>query len=1117
VLEVAAGFRYSRTGKGTYVISPGARENYDQLLADIARYERMPGKILHLWPVMGENGDQPLEEILDLGFYSLLFLAQALGDQDAESVEITSVSNGLQSVSGEKVVAPARAAGLGAMRVIPREFSRTFCRHLDLDWKIEDLGKAAEEVVAECAAAVAECCIVRRQSERWVESFEAKDLRGSSASRLKERGVYWITGGLGGIGLVIAEHLARTVKARLVLSGRTALPPRSEWDALLAQPKKTDAVQQKIRSIRELESLGSEVLTIAADVTSRKQMEEALTTIRQRFAALDGVIHAAGLIEDGPLQIKTRESAARVLAPKIQGTLVLQEVLRSSKLDFWILFSSISSLAPPAGQVDYAGANAFLDAFALTQTGHPTTALNWGLWTEVGMASRGRTDHPILGRRLFQSASEALYSVRLSCEKDWLLDEHRFKSGAALVPGTGYLQLAAAALVEDRFEPGVMFEDVFFLAPLSVNPGETRDVRVRLRRQRSGFRFSILAKDKGWTEYASGQVERNQKRPPADQDISELYRRCGLRRIDFDDQRRTRQERYFDFGRRWHNLQALHIGEREAVAELRLGQEFSADFEIWPMHPALLDLATGSSLYLIKGYEDADVLYLPLSYKRIRFYRPLGCEVYGHIRCHQDNTAQREIVTFDITLLDAEGRVIAEIEEFSLRRLVARTDHAAPVIRPAVATVRQLDVEMAEQGISSADGMKAFDQILCSEMRPNLIVVRGGLVADRSEEFPAATPAKVEAKTEGGVEGVLAEWWRELLGVETVGPDDDFFDLGGHSLVAVRLFSKIKKTFRVDLGLSTLFEARTVRQLATLIRQAGTSSAGEEVASPAVVPVRQQGSRLPIFLISGVGGEVIGFQTLARCLGDDQPVFALQPQGLDGRKPFLTRVEDMAAYYLREIRDVQPHGPYCLAGYSFGGYVVFEMAQQLHAAGETVALLGFLDTIEWQYLERVRQSADFTRRWALRLDRFKDRRWEYVKETLVDQSSAKVKSMVYRLFDRFGRQVPQSVSKLEDINRFAMSIYRPTVYPGRLTIFRSVTRTAAVDNDELLGWGKLVSGGIEVQDVPGRHRDILIEPNVRILAEKMRTCLDRVQALPPHDATSETDRTKSASYAFQEW
>ena len=168
---------------------------------------------------------------------------------------------------------------------------------------------------------------------------------------------------------------------------------------------------------------------------------------------------------------------------------------------------------PPPGQVDYAAANAFLDAFALSQTGQPITAVNWGMWAGVGMAGRDLAgNHPIGGRRLVHTEIETVDSVRLSCEKNWLLDEHRFKNGSALVPGTSYLQLAAAALTGERFEPGVQFEDVFFLAPLTIVPAETKEVRIRLRRQGAGFRFSILARDKEWTEYASGQIE---KRNPA--------------------------------------------------------------------------------------------------------------------------------------------------------------------------------------------------------------------------------------------------------------------------------------------------------------------------------------------------------------------------------------------------------------------------------------------------------------------------------------------------------------------------------------------------------------------------------------------------------------------------
>ncbi|HYW40567.1 MAG TPA: SDR family NAD(P)-dependent oxidoreductase [Terriglobales bacterium] len=827
VLEVVVGDKYKRMGAGSYAIRPGERDDYDELLKDIVKRGHPPTRILHLWLVTAATPGRSVDQTLDLSFYSLLFLAQAWGDQDLGAVEIACVSNGLQSVSGEDVFEPTRAALLGPVRVIPKEFPGVFCRSLDLDRNIQDRRRAASDIVAECSLRSSDSCVAYRQSERWVETFESTSLRTqTSGTRLREKGVYLIVGGLGGIGLVLAEHLARTVHARLVLVGRTPLPPASEWQAVLDKPKGANGARQKIAKLREMESLGAEVLTISADVTDFKQIAEALRIARQRFGDIHGVIHAAGLIEDGPLQIKTRESAARVLAPKIQGTLVLRQALGNSKLDFLLLFSSISSVAPPAGQVDYAAANTFLDAFALSQSGKPVTAVNWGLWADVGLAGRdGAGSHPIVGRRLVQTTTETVYSVSLSCEKDWLLSEHRFKNGAALIPGTGYLQLAAAALAHDRFEPGVDFEDVFFLAPLTVAPDETKEVRVRLRRQHSGFRFSILAKDKEWTEYASGQIARNQKRTPADQNVGEIRRRCSSRRIDFDEQHRTRQERYFDFGPRWRNLQSLHIGEREALAELQLGQDFSADIETWPVHPALLDLATGSALYLIQGYEESEALYLPLSYKRITLYRRLPARFYSHIRCRQEHTTQREIATFSFTLLDSDGHVLAEIEEFALRRIAATSDSHAPVLQLRAPVTYGEAAELFEnRGMSSADGIKAFDRILSSDMLPGIIVVRGGLPGKPAGPLVTVAPSTSTAKPEGEIESVLAEWWQELLGVETIGPDDDFFDLGGHSLIAVRMFSKIKKTYQQDLNLSTLFEARTIRQLAGLIRKAGTSS-----------------------------------------------------------------------------------------------------------------------------------------------------------------------------------------------------------------------------------------------------------------------------------------------------
>lgn len=1140
VLEVLVGDKYQRRGAGSYAIRPGVRDDYDELLKDIVKHEHPPTRIIHLWSVTAATAGRSLDQALDLSFYSLLFLAQGWGDQDLGAVEIACVSNGLQSVSGESGVEPARAALLGPVRVIPKEFPGVFCRSIDLERNIQDRRIVASNIVAECSARSADSCVAYRRSERWAETFESASLRTqTSGTRLREKGVYLIVGGLGGIGLVVAEHLARTVHARLVLVGRTPLPPASEWQSVLDKPNGANGARQKIAKLREIESLGAEVLTISADVTDSKQIAEALRIARQRFGDIHGVIHAAGLIEDEPLQIKTRESAARVLAPKIQGTLVLQQALGDSKLDFLLLFSSISSLAPPAGQVDYAAANAFLDAFALSQAGQPVTALNWGLWADVGLAARDVAgSHPILGRRLLQTTTETVYSASLSCEKNWLLGEHRFKNGAALIPGTGYLQLAAAALAQDKFEPGVDFEDVFFLAPLTVTPDETKEVRVRLRRQRSGFRFSILAKDKEWTEYASGQIARNQKRKPADQDVAEIRVRCSSRRIDFDEQHRTRQERYFDFGPRWRNLQSLQIGEREALAELRLGQNFSADIETWPLHPALLDLATGSALYLIQGYEESDALYLPLSYKRITFYRPLPARFYSHIHCRQEHTTQSEIATFSFTLLDGDGHVLAALEEFALRRIAAASDNSSPAIQVRAPVTYGEAAELVENGgMSSAEGIKAFDRILSSDMLPGVIVVRGDLDGSRTQ--PSAMPSSKTstAKPEGEVESVLADWWQELLGVETVGLDDDFFDLGGHSLIAVRMFSKIKKTYQQDLNLSTLFEARTIRQLAGLIRKAGTSSIPvhqvdldsaalsetrdtrqladvtrrskppantEGKTWSALVPIQPNGSRLPLFCLHALGSSLLAYGHLAKYLGPDQPVYALQSPLESQRYTRETSIEELASIYVKELQALLPEGPYILAGLSLGGLIALEMLQQIYAQGKQRGLLILFDTFVPGCHYPVPTRDQISYHWQ----KFRNQGAVYLRQRVAARTGdwwyrlvvRRARALACDCYELVGQSLPAGLRypQVEEAHKRALWRYTVKYYPGKVILMRALEfgPSGAFRRNPTLGWEKVAGGGLEIHDVPGSHYTMCEEPNVRILAETLKPILSSFDSKP---------------------
>ena len=400
-------------------------------------------------------------------------------------IDIAVVSDRLHSVAGEPVLDPVSATLLGPVARDPqRVFPESFVAASTSTWLRRESAQLAVKIIAEHCAPFSDSAVAIRRGERWIESLERIDLQASpSQSRLRQTGVYLITGGLGDLGLVIADELARDLKARLVLLGRTSLPPAESWQDALEATGTPDRVKQQIRKLIEIESLGAEVLYLSCDVCRRDELKRAIELALARFGSISGVIHAAGVIEDSPLLIKSRESAARVLDPKVRGTLVLDDVLREvvkgsgrdMEMDFFVLFSSVSSVLAPAGQVDYTAANAFLDAFAASRRDARVLAINWGPWRDLGMAARASSTHPLLGRRLVDTADEIVYSVPLSCERHWVLAEHRLKDGPSVFPGTGYLEMAFAALTHGSFDHGVEFEDVFFRAPLIAQPGQPRE------------------------------------------------------------------------------------------------------------------------------------------------------------------------------------------------------------------------------------------------------------------------------------------------------------------------------------------------------------------------------------------------------------------------------------------------------------------------------------------------------------------------------------------------------------------------------------------------------------------------------------------------------------------
>jgi thioesterase domain-containing protein/acyl carrier protein len=341
----------------------------------------------------------------------------------------------------------------------------------------------------------------------------------------------------------------------------------------------------------------------------------------------------------------------------------------------------------------------------------------------------------------------------------------------------------------------------------------------------------------------------------------------------------------------------------------------------------------------------------------------------------------------------------------------------------------------------------------------------------------------------------LSRIWQDLLGVKSIGLDQNYFDLGGDSPLAVQLFAQIEKVFKVKLPIATLFEAPTIEELARILREASTPK-----WSP-LVAVQPEGSRPPFFCVHGAGGNVLIYRDLSQQLGSDQPFYGLQSPGVDGSRPPLTRIEEMAALYVKEIRTMQPHGPYFLGGYCMGGAIAYEMAQQLRAQGAQVALLALFDTTNlykvpfptfWGKTYHAGEQLLFHAANFLNLDSAGKAKffWEKVK---VFQNRIPV--WRGKLVGKFVKNPDTAKSKsrvlgqIWSLNDLAAVGYSPRPYKGVITEFRPLKQYRMLKNPELK-WDRLAEGGQEIVVLPVYPAGMLVEPFVKHLAVALRKSVD---------------------------
>lgn len=367
----------------------------------------------------------------------------------------------------------------------------------------------------------------------------------------------------------------------------------------------------------------------------------------------------------------------------------------------------------------------------------------------------------------------------------------------------------------------------------------------------------------------------------------------------------------------------------------------------------------------------------------------------------------------------------------------------------------------------------------------------------------------VEPKT--AVERLLASLWAELLHVEAVGIKDNYFDLGGTSLLSVELFARIETEFGRKLPLTALIEAPTVEQLAQLISQSSNLDS--------LVLLREGGSKPPLFFVHDGDGETLLYRNLANHLHSDHPVYGLQPLAGEAGPILHTRIADMATYYIQKMRTVQSEGPYLVGGMCAGGVLAFEIAQQLQAQGQKVALVALIDAADVEAPKRFgRVSSSRLKSFSSVLNQ--DERSNPIKQafTILSKASRKITNVVsYELQARIKRtwdvlrlnlfryyldhslKLPQFLHNLSvrTVYVFAEQDYTPSqVFQGEVVLFRATEGNGndepwiQVYSDPLFGWEKRVSDGVKVYDIPGGHSSMLQEPNVKVMAEKMQAYID---------------------------
>ncbi len=864
--------------KDNYSIDPSNKEHFSRLINTIKSEDRKPNNIIYAWNYSQKPGSghlHPLHagQLATDNFYGPLYLEQALISEGfVKNQFLLFVINHLYDVTGEVVLSPEKALAVGAARVIGQEHPGFIARLVDLpsssdSEQLKELGSA---VISECRLATDDTIAAYRNGYRWVEDYTPiyAENQGLAENSLTDQGVYLITGGVSGIGMELAKFIARSVKATLVLTHRSSLPPHSEWASIVAATEPDDSAASRVRDLVELESLGSQVILAQLDASDYEGTRKLVTDIEKEFGPFSGVLHSAGMPGGGVIALKNKEQAELVLKSKLNGTLILHDIFKERKLDFFFLFSSVSSIFGEAARIDYCGSNAFMDSFAQYRkrlNGDDTLSVNWAQWGVVGMAAsweKTKAEKKQLlqsgkaviqketrnGIRLaFQSSDQDqdIYQIDIDPEQDWVLGSHLL-SGKPAFLGISTLEILNLYAKIKNPEGHLEVLNFSFVTPLIYDEGISRSVRLMVKPSGDAFAFRISSKEfKGesarevWMDHVKGEFKISAELPSASFNIEELSKQIGGKTDNiphFLELMNEENRSVLKYSERWDCKKSAQYNGKEFLIEIKLRDEFLDDLNFFTLHPALLDVATSSCIQ----YVDMN-LYLPYSYNNIRVYNPLPACFWCYLKISDEWKPGDEELKFGVKLLDLENRLLVSIDQVSFRRLKQNLGSFKSSVSKDAAPKPVLETSSfaGKNDILPDEGVEVFKRLLKYKQFPQIVVNTTDLNQDILEERPSyKKKEKLEKEEEKKgnsstyerpqlstvfeapsteIEIAVAEVWKGILGIDKIGVNDTFMELGGNSLLAIQTISNIADEFDLELQPNVFFENPTVKGLSDRI------------------------------------------------------------------------------------------------------------------------------------------------------------------------------------------------------------------------------------------------------------------------------------------------------------